>query len=345
MFKNRKTLAYLLIIVSVLAATFSFYFWQVIKSPNLNVEGKKDFVLYIPKNATYETVLDSLREHKIINDEVSFGFLTKQMEYRGKVKPGRYEIPPNSGNKVIIAKLRSGDQDPAKLTFNNVRIKDDLIKKIGSKLLLDKDELLSKLNDEAVCQKYGFTTETIMCMFLPDTYFIYWDATVDEFLGRMQTEHKAFWTKEKLAKADEIKMTPVQVAILASIVQSETNKEDEMPVVAGAYINRLLTNIALQADPTVKFAVGDFTLRRILNKHLAIDSPYNTYRNVGLPPGPIALPERNAINSVLNYAKHNYIYFCAKEDFSGYHNFAVTFTEHLKNADKYQAALNARGIK
>jgi UPF0755 protein len=345
MFKNKKVLAYLLVIVSSLAATMAFYFWQVAYSPNLNVEGKEKFVLYVPKNSSYESLMDTLHKHKIINDEVAFGFMTKRMALRESIKPGRYEIKPNAANKEIISKIRSGNQDPVKLTFNNVRTKEDLIKKIGTKLDFDSNILLEKIKNEEECTKYGFTSETIMCMFLPDTYFIYWDSSVDDFLKRMNTEYKKFWNEKRLSQAQGINMTPIEVGVMASIVQSETNKPDEMPKVAGVYVNRIATNMPLQADPTVKFAVGDFSLKRILTKHLSISSPYNTYRNTGLPPGPIALPERVALDAVLDYEKHNYTYFCAKEDFSGYHNFAATYTEHLKNADIYQAALDARGIK
>ncbi|MCP9754267.1 endolytic transglycosylase MltG [Lacihabitans sp. CCS-44] len=345
MFKNKKVLAYLLVIVSSLAATMAFYFWQVAYSPNLNVDGKEKFVLYVPKNSTYESLMDTLHKHKIINDEVAFGFMTKRMALRESIKSGRYEIKPNAANKEIISKIRSGNQDPVKLTFNNVRTKEDLIKKIGTKLDFDSNLLLEKIKNERVCSKYGFTSETIMCMFLPDTYFIYWDSSVDDFLKRMNTEYKKFWNEKRLSQAQGINMTPIEVGVMASIVQSETNKPDEMPRVAGVYVNRIATNMPLQADPTVKFAVGDFSLKRILTKHLSISSPYNTYRNTGLPPGPIALPERVALDAVLDYEKHNYTYFCAKEDFSGYHNFAATYTEHLKNADIYQAALDAKGIK
>jgi UPF0755 protein len=345
MFKNRKNLAFLLVAVSTIVATLSFYFWQMSFSPNLNVDGKKDIILYIHKNASYQTVLDSLRKHKAINDEMAFGFLTKKMKYREHIKAGRYEIPPNSSNRAIVTKLRSGDQDPVRLTFNNVRIKEELVEKIGKKLLIDKNEVLQMLNDEEVCAKYGFNKETIMCMFLPDTYDIFWDVSAEDFFDRMHKEYKKFWNADRLEDAKAINMSPAEVGVMASIVQSETNAKDEMPRVAGVYVNRIAQNIHLDADPTVKFAVGDFTLRRILNKHLTIDSPYNTYRNAGLPPGPIALPERVAIDAVLGYEKHNYIFFCAKEDFSGHHNFAVTYAEHLKNADIYRKALDDRGIK
>ncbi len=345
MTKKKKILAYTLVVVSTVMASFAFYFWQVFSSPNLNVDGKDNFVLYIPKNATYETVLDSLRQNKIIHQDIPFGFVTKSKGYRDQVKPGRYEIPPNSGNNEIVKKLMAGKQDPVRLTFNNIRTKDDLIKKIGTKFEFNADDLLAKLQDEKVCNDLGFNTATVMNMFLPDTYFVYWDLTTDEFLARMKQEYTKFWNKERLAKAEAISLSPNEVGTMASIVQSETNKKDEMPTVAGVYINRMAINMPLQADPTVKFAVGDFSLKRILHKHLTVDSPYNTYKYPGLPPGPISLPERAALDAVLNYQNHDYVYFSAKEDFSGYHNFSATYNDHLVNARKYQAALNQRGIK
>ncbi len=345
MTKKRKLFAYALVLVSTVAASFAFYLWQVYSSPNLNVEGKEKFVLYIPEGSGYDNVLDSLRAHRMIHNEIAFGFLTKRKGYRENIKPGRYEIPPNSSNNTIISKLMSGRQDPVKLTFNNVRTKEDLARKIGNRLAFDPQILVEKLNDDVVVQQLGFNKETVMNMFLPDTYFIYWTVSPDGFLERMQTEYRKFWNEERLNKAQSINLTPDQVGTLASIVQSETNKKDEMPVVAGVYINRLAIGMPLQADPTVKFAIGDFTLKRILHKHLVIESPYNTYRNRGLPPGPIALPERVALDAVLNYEQHNYTYFSAKEDFSGYHNFAEDLTQHMKNAQKYHTALNQRGIR
>lgn len=345
MTKKRKLFAYALVLVSTVAASFAFYFWQVYTSPNLNVKGEETFVLYIPEGASYDQVLDSLRAHRMIHDEIAFGFMTRRKSYRDNVKPGRYEIAPNSSNNTVVSKLLSGRQDPVKLTFNNVRTKEDLARKIGNRLAFDPQILVEKLNNDSVVQHLGFNRATVMNMFLPDTYFIYWTVSPDDFLERMKTEYTKFWNSERLEKAAGIDLTPDEVGTLASIVQSETNKKDEMPVVAGVYINRLAIGMPLQADPTVKFAVGDFTLKRILHKHLAVDSPYNTYKNKGLPPGPIALPERVALDAVLNYEKHNYTYFSAKEDFSGYHNFAENFTQHLKNAQKYQSALNQRGIR
>lgn len=345
MLRKNKWAAYGLVIFSCLAATLSFYFWQVAKSPNLNVDGDETKVLYIYDGAIYDDVVDSLNAKKLIHDQISFGFLTKYMKYREVIKPGRYEIPPNSGNKEIIAKLRAGEQDPLRLTFNNVRLKQDLAKKLSAKLLIEEEKLIAMLNDPEVCQKYGFTPETIMCMFLPDTYELYWNSTETAFMDRMKKEYDRFWTEERLQKAATTGMSPQEVAVMASIVQSETNKADEQPRVAGVYVNRIKSGIPLQADPTVKYAVGDFTLRRILNKHLSTPSPFNTYIVKGLPPGPIALPEKKALDAVLNFEKHNYVYFCAKEDFSGYHNFAASLAEHNANAAKFHKAMNERGIR
>ena len=345
MLKNRKYMAYFLVIATTLLATFSFYFWQTMKSANVNVDGKENAVLYIPKGGNYQGVLDSLNKQHLIHDQISFGFISKTMKYRDLVKPGRYELAPNSDNKTIITKLRSGDQYEVKLTFNNIRLKSELAERLASNLSIDKDILLDKLNDPAICEKYGFSQEDIMCMFLPDTYYMWWTLTEDQFLDRMKKEYDAFWTAERKQKAAITSMSPKEVGIMASIVQSETNKTDEQPTVAGVYVNRIKQGIPLQADPTVKFAVGDFTLKRILLKHLTIDSPYNTYKIQGLPPGPIALPEKKAIDAVLNYGKHDYVYFCAKEDFSGYHNFASDLAQHNANARKFHQAMNEREIR
>ncbi|MFT5884198.1 MAG: UPF0755 protein [Arcticibacterium sp.] len=344
MFRNHKVLAYMLVIFSSLAATFSFYFWQVIKSPNINLDAKNEAVLFIPKGATYQNVLDSLNAHDLIHDQISFGFLSKFMNYRDKVKPGRYELAPNATNKEILSKLRSGDQDELKLTFNNIRLKSELAQKLSASLSIDSKTLLEKLNDPEVCKKYGFTTDNIMCMFLPDTYFMWWTLDEDAFLDRMKYEYNAFWNEDRLKKAATTSMSPKEIGIMASIVQSESNKRDEQPTIAGVYVNRIKQGIPLQADPTVKFAVGDFGLKRILKKHLTVNSPYNTYTNQGLPPGPIALPEKGVIDAVLNYGKHNYVYFCAREDFSGYHNFAANLSQHNANARRFHAAMNQRGI-
>lgn len=334
------------IALAVITTTFTFYFWQIFKAPNLLVNKEENFTLLIPEKATFETVMDSLKKHDVIHDQMSFMFLSRFLNYKKEVKPGRYIITPKSSNKQVIDKLKEGKQDPVKLTFNNIRLKSDLIKRIGPKFAFGTEQLEKALNSPEVAQKYGLDTNTIVSIFLPNTYDIYWTTSTEKFLDRMHSEYKRFWNDERLAKAKAINLTPAQVAILASIVEEEqARKVDERPKVAGLYLNRLQANMPLQADPTVKFALQDFGLKRILHGHLQIDSPYNTYKHTGLPPGPIRLADLKSLEAVLNYEKHDYIYMCAKDDLSGYHAFANNYQEHLKNARAYQTALNKLNIK
>lgn len=342
---SRKVVAGILITVSVLLATLSFYAWQIFKTPNLQVgENDKDFELLIPRGATFETVMDSLEKHRVVNDKMSFRFLARFMKYTDRVKHGRYVIEKDMTNQDAIRKLRSGAQDPMKLTFNNIRLKDELISKLGHKFEFGPQKLDSLLNDPAVCARYGFDTTTIMCMFLPNTYEFFWTTSADNFLDRMGKEYKKFWTPARQQKAKELGLTQTQVQTLASIVESESKKNDEKPRVAEVYLNRLQRGMLLEADPTLVFAHRDFTIRRVLNVHKLIDSPYNTYRFKGLPPGPINLPTLSSIDAVLNHENHDYLYFVARADFSGYHTFAKTYEEHLNNARIYHAELTRRGI-
>jgi UPF0755 protein len=335
----------LFLTVSILLTTFSFYFWQVFKSPNLQVrDGDKTFALLIPKGSTFDSVMDTLKTHKVINDETSFRFLAKLMKYQERVKEGRYEITPDMSNRAALVKLRSGNQDAMPVTFNSMRQKSDLIYRLGSKFEFGPESLGKLLNDPATCQKYGFDTTTIVCMFLPNTYEIFWTIKPEALLDRMGSEYKKFWTPERQAKAKELGMTQTEVQVLASIVASETNKRDEQPRVAGVYINRLKRGIKLEADPTVIFALRDFSIRRLLNKQLTVDSPYNTYRYAGLPPGPINLPAPATIDAVLNAEKHDYLYFVVDARFNGYHTFSKTLSEHLANARLYQQALTRMKI-
>lgn len=342
--KNTKLIRIVFIVFALFTTMFSYYIWQITKTPNYKVDEKKGFALLIPKGANFDTVWDSLRVNKIVRDELSFKFLAKLLKYKDNVKEGRYVIKANMGNYEVIKKLRSGDQDPIRLTFNNIRLKKDLIHKIGNKFSFDSTALSTILEDSATAQKYGFTNETFMCMFLPNTYEVFWTTTPDELLGTMKTWYDKFWTEERKRKAKEIGLDPIKAQIMASIVEAETKKADEKPRVAGVYMNRLRDNMPLGADPTVIFALQDFGIKRVTKAQLQTNSPYNTYRFVGLPPGPINLPDLASIDAVLNYEKHDYMYFCAKEDFSGYHNFAITYSDHLNNAKLWQDALNNRKI-
>ena len=328
---------------SILLSSLAVYFYQIFFSANVLRRAEKPVVLIIPTGATFQQVRDTLMRGAYINHEMSFMVVAKALGYPEKIKPGRYIIKPKMSNIALVRKLRSGDQSPVRVTFNNVRLKKDLAGKIVRNLEIvgDSAKLLQKLSDPALAQKYGFDTTTLMCMFIPNTYELFWTTKEDELLDRMHKEYVKFWNDERKAKAEKIGLTPVQVSILASIVEAETKKKDEAPRVAGVYMNRLTReDRKLRADPTVVYALGDFGIKRVLFEHLKYDSPYNTYLYAGLPPGPINLPSIAAIDAVLNHEKHEYMFFCAKEDFSGYHVFAVDYNEHLQNADRYRKALD-----
>jgi len=301
-------------------------------------------IVLIPTGAASDEVRDMLYDEGAIQDILSFSVLAKLMKYDQYVKPGRYLLHADMSNLEAIRLLRSGKQEPVDVTFNNVRLKPELAEKLTANLEADADAFLELIEDPAAVSQYGFTTENIMSMFLPNTYEMYWNTNASELLDRMYQEYQRFWDGQRTNKADQLGLSPIEVSVLASIVESETNKMDEAPVVAGLYLNRLERNIALQADPTLVFAAKDFTIGRVLDKHKEIDSPYNTYKYTGLPPGPIRTPSIHAIEAVLNYEDHNYLYMCAKEDFSGYHNFATNLQTHLANARRYQQALNRAGI-
>ncbi|MBK0401799.1 endolytic transglycosylase MltG [Adhaeribacter sp. BT258] len=336
---RNKTLTYLLVLLLFLFVSFSYYAYQIMYTDNVDTKGKPTYVR-IRKDQSYEAVMDSIEAKGVIIDKLAFRFMAKLMNYDKLVKPGHYQIPDNATNYQLIGILRSGRQTPIKLTFNNIRLKDDLAAKLAGYLDAEEDEFREMFNDEEYLKQFGFTPETIMLMFIPNTYELYWNTTPEQLMERMKKEYDKFWTAERIAKAKKQGLTKKEVSVLASIVEAEQNQHpDERPRIAGAYLNRLKRGMALEADPTVVFAVGDFSIRRVLNKHLQTDSPYNTYKYKGLPPGPINLPAIPSIDAVLNPENHKYIYFCAKEDFSGYHSFAETFPEHLANARRYQKAL------
>ena len=266
------------------------------------------------------------------------------MRYDQKIRPGRYEIYAGMSNFTLIRNLRSGRQKPLKLTFNNIRTKEQLAGRLGKQLMADSTKIIQLLNDSAFLSAYGLTPNTSISTFIPNTYEVFWDLDALELFERMKKEYDKFWTVDRKAKAAAIPMSELEVSTLASIVEEETNGKTERPTVAGLYINRLKIGMPLQADPTVKFAVGNFGLRRITGEHLRFISPYNTYKNTGLPPGPIRVSTPDGIDAVLNYSKHNYIFMCAKETLNGEHNFAIDYKEHKANARKYQKALNERKI-
>jgi UPF0755 protein len=341
--QKRKVLVVAFLGFSILATSLIVYFYQIFFSKNFLI-GREDSEIYIAKGTDFDKLSEQLRMENVMNDAISFGFVARYMKYKDRVKPGRYLLKANMSNVEAVRALR-GSQIPVTLTFNNARTKKDLAGKLCRTMPLDSVKIFQMLNDVQIAKKYSLDTTTIMSMFLPNTYEIYWTATEEEVFDRMHKEYSKFWTQARKDKAQKISLSPTQVSILASIVEAESKVAKEQPTIAGVYLNRLNTNMPLQADPTVVFALGDFSIKRVLNSHLAIDSPYNTYKYTGLPPGNINLPSIQAIDAVLNYEKHKYLFFCAKEDFSGSHNFAVTLSEHNANADKYRNALDKMKIK
>lgn len=273
-----------------------------------------------------------------------FKLTAKAMGYDNHVRTGRYEVNTNIGAFRLLRHLKNRQQAPVRLTIPTVRTVERLASELSKQLMPDSTAWANALQSEAFCKALGYDTSTIMCVFIPNTYEVYWDVTPEKFLQKMKKESDAFWTSSRRQKAADARLTPNEVIVVASIVEQETANNAEKPMIAGMYLNRYHKGMKLQADPTVKFATKQFQLRRISGSILFTDSPYNTYKYAGLPPGPICIPSMASIESVLNYVQHDYLYMCAKEDFSGTHNFARTYAEHQKNAQKYTDALNKRGI-
>ena len=307
--------------------------------------GDEKVYIYVDKDDNVDSVLHKVEAVAEPAAMAGFRKTVSFKDYGSNIKRGRYELNKNASAWSFTNTLLRGEQTPLNVPIPSVRTLDRLAAAVGKKLELDSVTLLNKLNDPAVCKKYGFEPHTIAAMFIPDSYNMYWTVSVDEFLDRMKQEYDKFWNDERKKKAKEIGFTPNEVATLASIVTEETRNTAEKPTIAGLYINRLHKNMLLQSDPTVKFALKDFALRRIYNRMLTVDDPYNTYKYAGLPPGPIKIPMKEDLDAVLNYQHHDYLYMCAKETFDGTHNYARTMSEHNANAQRYYRALNERGIK
>ncbi len=337
--KSPKIFALVLVVGTVLLTTFSFYGYQIMKSPNILV-GLDDRIFIIHEEDDFEQIRDTLYHYHFINDIISFSFMSKLMNYDVSVKPGRYKLKANMNNMEAIRLLRSGSQQPTTVTFNNVRLKEDLAEKITQTISIEPEDFLEALKNFENANNRNLDTFTIMTIFIPNTYQVYWTISAEALVDRMAVENDKFWSDERQKKADALGMSRTEISTLASIVQAEASKIPEGIIIAGLYINRLERGMPLQADPTLVYASGDFGLKRVLTVHTQIDSPYNTYMHKGLPPGPINLPEIWALDAVLNYQQHKYIYMCAKEDFSGRHNFATNLKDHNKNATKYQRALS-----
>lgn len=341
--KKKVILGAAIVSFSVMLSSFGFYFHQMVYAANFLPEQDAK-ALIIKTGADFKDVQRILRNEGFIGDLITFSFLSKIMNYQEAVKPGVYLIEPGMSNMQVIRKLRSGDQTPVNITFNNVRVVSDLASKITTHLEMSEKDFLSVLYNDSLLTAHGFDSLSIVGMFIPNTYQAYWTVKPLDLFLKMKKEYSKFWTQERVSKAQKISLTPKEISVIASIVQAETIKADERKVVAGLYINRLNRGIPLQADPTLVFAAQDFSIKRVLTKHTQIESRYNTYKYAGLPPGPINMPSIGSLKAVLDYQEHNYIYMCAKEDFSGYHNFATNLRDHNRNAARYQRELNRAGL-
>ena len=336
----KKTLVSIFVVALLIGAAVAV--WGVVSFKGNAV--KQPSELFISKRIDYQALMDSVKPR--IGHHFAFDMYAERLNLKESFKPGHYMLDDGMDVIEIVRMLKLGLQTPVNVTMNNVKIPAQLAGKLSKQIDADSVEIVKVLTDKKLAEKMGFSSPlTMFSIFLPNTYEFYWTVTPEQFVERMYKEYKRFWENGRDEKRKRSKLNRVEVATLASIVYEETRKVDEMPRVAGVYINRLRKGMPLQADPTIKYAMQDFGLRRILNRHLKYPSPYNTYINRGLPPSPICMPSVEAIDAVLNFENHEYIFFCARPTFDGYHNFAKNYSEHLRNARAYQAELNKRNIK
>jgi UPF0755 protein len=332
----KKLIGILLALVVLVGAAVAWIFL----GPATGFSTPKE-TIYIRSNAaTKGAVLDSLRTNRIIKNETAFSFLADRLNYWKLIKPGKYDIRKGTSLMSIVRMLRNGQQTPVNLVITKLRTKEELARLAGSRFEFDSAHMMAYLNNGDSLKKYNVDPEASLALVLPDTYTYFWNTTPARVYKKLADESAKFWSEERKQKARAHGLTPIQAYTLASIIEEETNAHAEKGHIASVYLNRMKKGMPLQADPTVKFALKDFSLKRIYQKHLAIESPYNTYRNQGLPPGPICTPSRKTIDAVLNSPATDYLYFVASPKFDGTHTFSATYDEHLKRAREYQEALN-----
>jgi len=335
--------AFILMVCLGLSITI-FELYKTIFSSNVILKNKQSGFLYIPSHSNYSDVIEILKKKEILINIESFDWLASRLDYKNHVHPGKYKLKRNMSNKDLIILLKSGRQTPVKITINNIRTKEELISKISKLVEADSTNLIHLLTSKEFLKPYQLNPINALSLIMPNTYEVYWNTDATKLLNKIGNNYLKFWNQNRKEKAQNLELTPAQIIVLASIVEKETNKNAEKPEIAGVYINRLKSGRKLEADPTLVFASGDFNIHRVLNIHREIDSPYNTYKYEGLPPGPICMPSAASIDAVLNYEKHHFMYFCAKPDFSGFHQFSRTFEEHLNVARKFRKELSKRNI-
>jgi UPF0755 protein len=301
--------------------------------------------IYIDNDDDIDSVYAKIDRSLSPSSMLVFKTLSSLFSYADNIHGGRYEIPARASSFYVFRRLRGGKQTPVRIVVPPTWTKEMALGRMAEKLMTDSASLVKTFNNPEICSKYGLDTNTVVTVLIPNTYEVYWNVTPEEFLDKMYSESKKFWTEERLGKAKAMNLSTTEVLTLASIVDAETENSKEKPVIAGVYINRLHVGMPLQSCPTVKYALREFGLHRVYDKMLRTPSPYNTYINKGLPPSPIRIATVEGIDAVLNYTKHNYLYMCAKEDLSGTHNFASSFSEHNANAKRYAAAMDKRQVK
>jgi len=332
------------LILFLALAGAAYILYSIVLKPNVWTPNDESVAITIPTGSDFEDVKLILYAKGLVVNRKYFEWWAEKKKYPQLVKPGKYLIQSGMSNNELINLLRSGEQVPVQLIFNNVRDIYQVAQKVSQQIEADSAAIVDLITDSTYLTLLGLNNETASVLFIPNTYEMYWNTSAEGFIKRMHEEYIKFWSGSRTSKARSIDLTIPEVVTLASIVEKETNKDDEKPQVAGVYINRLKAGWRLQADPTVIYALNDYSIKRVLNKHKEIKSPYNTYLVAGLPPGPICIPSIASIDAVLNYDHHNYLFFCAKDDLSGYHVFAKTNRQHAKNAKKYQEALNKMGV-
>ena len=332
-------------ITVILLAIALFWYYSIVTKPVINLKDRKSCYFYIHTGSGFQAVRDSLVKKGYLREPEKFEWLARRKHYDQRVKPGRYRLVNGMRNNALVNMLRSGRQEPVRIIVQNVRTREELAGKIGRNLEVDSTRLSKLFNDPSYLAGFGISPSTLFVLFIPDTYEFYWNTSGDQLFKRMYREYKHFWIPRRKQMADALHLSIAEVVTLASIIEKESNKNEEKPMIAGVYLNRLKKQIPLQADPTVIYAWNDYRIRRVLKMHTEIKSPYNTYNHTGLPPGPICLPSVASIDAVLHAVNHSYYYFCAKEDLSGYHNFATDIEGHNRNAMKYQKALDKMNIK
>ena len=333
--KARKVIFFIIVIIGLIAAWCG---WKVFGP---TVHNPQKHFLYITTGSNFSSVKDSLLKNNMISNDFWFNQVSKYAGYPENVKAGKYKV--NSGMSLyhLVKMLRSGRQSPVNLVITKLRTKEDLAKKISDNFEIDSSSVMNFLNNGDVLKQYDVDTNTVMTDVIPNTYTYTWNTSMKNIFKKLYTENQKFWNEERKEKAERLNLTPIQVYTLASIVEEETNKEEDKGKIASVYINRLSKGMKLAADPTVKFAMRNFELKRIYHKHLAFPSAYNTYLNTGLPPGPICTPSIKTIDAVLNSPHTDYLFFVARSDFSGYSDFASTYQQHQVFAKAYQQALDS----